>query len=155
RVRNAHAREESGDNHVVGVRKHGPQLNRASVGIDLVAEVVDPSGVGEARLSGEAEKSSGQTLGVDRALLALELPALEDFALAGGEIHVNRILLDDRGEERRLAAADEIADVDVVAVYTPIDRREDLRVGEIEVRGFEVRPCHCQLRLREISGLRL
>src|ERR1051325_4604114 len=75
-----------------GVREQRAHLERAAVGIDLVADVIHPAGMRKTGLRAETEEGHVVlSFGRDRALLALQFAILQDEALAGGEAHVGRI----------------------------------------------------------------
>lgn len=141
----AHADKETGHDDAVRVRKDRAQLHSAGRGIGPVAHVVDLADPGEAVVGVERPvRLVTLAFGCHRLTAPAERAVDEDLALAHVEVGIDRVLAHDRSEERRLAGADEVPDVDVVAVDAPAVGRVDVGVGEVELRRVEV-----GLRLRD------
>ena len=140
RERNAQADEQARQDRGVGVGKHGARFVRAGRGVDLVARVVHLADVRKALLGRQRHVGDhALSAGIRGFSEPVELAVDEQIALAHLEVGVHRVWPDDGREHSRIVGADEVADVDEVAVDASADGRVDVRVGQVELRGRERR----------------
>ena len=69
---------------------------------------------------------------------------VQDVALADGEVHLDRILLDDGRKHGRGAGADELAERDLARRHPAVERRRHFGVAEIDRRLLGVRRACCR-----------
>ena len=114
--------------HLVRVGEHRAQLHRAGGGVDLVVQ--------RAELSGRQQLHVGPVIGRDAQRCAGAHP-LDDFrqiVLRHREQHRDRLHLRDHDEAGGAAGLDVIALIDLAQPDLPVDRRDDVAIGQIELR---------------------
>ena len=122
----SHLRVLPGEQQALAIGHRRPHLEGARRRIDRIVDEVDATRLGVRRLArhrhghGEAAGALGQKV--------------SRVALGDGEVDVDRVELDDGGEQRALAGAHEIAHVDLPAPDAAGHRRVHRRVAQVQLR---------------------
>jgi hypothetical protein len=147
--RNAHAHEIARQQYPARVLQHGADRQRPGRRIDRGRGVVEraPVRISGFRLQSDLHRNLPQIVGRQSAARHVG-PDVQNVLFAHVEIYIDRIMLNDGGEQRRRrAAADELPDRHLPRRYDAVKRGGHVRI--FEVQGGQPR---VDLRLRE-TGL--
>ncbi len=113
--------------------KRGAQLDGAGRGVDLVVDGLQRAG-GQLERVGAIPSFDGEA-----AVGAQGLEHRRQVGFGHGEDHRDRPHLRDDDEAVRIAAADQVAGIDLAKSEAAVDRRDDLRVGQVEAGARDLR----------------
>ena len=122
-----------GEQLIVLVVELGPQLDRAGGGVDLVVERLQ---LADAQLGRAGAVVGGHRQGRVGAKPLLDL---RQVVLGHREDHADRLQLGDDDDAGRIPRRDVVALVDQTQPDPAAHRRHDVAIGDVELRGIDLR----------------